>query len=169
MGERPRARSFAFAVVAVLYFAALLAGCGSGSSSVRIFIDARGFNDASDGDAGDTILTAEDLGRLTGPGDFLDILGRIRDAGDEDWFEIDVAPVQGELIVIQMSPPFNEDYDIEVFDAAGNLFAASRRSGDDTETVAFDNYIGAIFVRVYGPGGEHDDDESYLLTFEHEP
>ncbi len=164
----------ALALVAAGVAGAALSGCGSdGGGSIgfssTFFFDATGFCGCSDGDVGDFPNTGADLGDLP-DGATLELLAAIQTPGDEDWYEIEVDLIGNEFVEITLNPPDNEDYDLEIFDAGLNpLPMPPPQRGDQTERVAVANYIGDIFVRVSGFQGQSDEDEPYLLRFEHFP
>ncbi|HEY64160.1 MAG TPA: DNRLRE domain-containing protein, partial [Caldilineae bacterium] len=84
--------------------------------------------------------------------------------GDQDWFRIDLAPLQ-ELRVILTDLPKN--YSLELFDPFGVLVAGSHRDGMTSEEIRFTASAqgGAYRVRVRGVAGAFDPGSPYTLKF----
>lgn len=157
-------------VLAFLALAALPACGGSSGGGIgftsTVFFDAAGFCGCSDGDVGDFPNTGADLGNLP-DGAFIEILAAIQDPGDEDWFEVEVDLIGNEFLEVTLEPSNNEDYELEIYDAGLNLIQGPLGlRGDQPERLVVLNYIGDLFIRVYGFGGNSDEDEPYELRLE---
>ena len=86
----------------------------------------------------------------------------ICDANDVDWFKV-TAP-SGGTIQAAMTPPTGANYDLFLYDAAGNPVAGSIGGGDATEGVAYTfRQGGDWFLKVVGASGSFNAALPYTL------
>lgn len=82
--------------------------------------------------------------------------------GDEDWFS--VYETSGYALQIDLTN-LPQDYDLELYDGAGNKVASSENAGTTAESITYtttaDDYY---FIRVLGYNGARDSANPYTLT-----
>jgi len=82
---------------------------------------------------------------------------------DEDWFHFRVEGA-GNLEILLTSLPVN--YDLYVYDAAGQLLASSTQDDKSAESILLKNtFPGDYYVQVIGVAGVWDVDNPYQLRF----
>lgn len=87
----------------------------------------------------------------------------INPEGDEDWFRFSIAET-GNIQVHLTSLPAN--YDLYVYNAAGQLIGSSTKDKKAAELVKINNALsGYYYVRVVGVNGEWSANNSYQLRF----
>lgn len=90
------------------------------------------------------------------------VIGLITDASDEDWFNFTVTSASPNLRTQLSNLPAN--YNIEVYDLAGNLIRRGIRMSNGTESPVVNNLpAGTYVVRIYGYNGAFDATRTYTL------
>ena len=90
-------------------------------------------------------------------------------ASDLDYFELDVP--SGGTLDLTMEPPVGWNYDLFLYDGAGNLLAASTSAGDATEALSWTTTAaGTLYALVRGHDGtQWSDSQFYTLYYLFDP
>jgi hypothetical protein len=89
------------------------------------------------------------------------LFGRICDALDQDWFRVNLRP--GQILDASLRD-LPADYDLQIYDPAGNLVAEANAGGRASERLRYSVVsLGSHRLRVFGYGGAHDPNAAYAL------
>jgi len=86
-------------------------------------------------------------------------------SGDPDWYKIVLS--QSGSISLNLTMPAGKDYDIELYDNAGNwIIDGTQQEGTTTETVTYNANSGTYYVKICGAlSNDYDRSNSYSLTY----
>lgn len=92
--------------------------------------------------------------------------GKICEPADRDYFRLD--PPGGGTLQLSMAPPVGKNYDLFLYDAAGNLLASSLQAGDAPESIARSvTSPGRYHALVRGSDGtQYSSGATYALVYQ---